>query len=444
MAPDMRYALTPDGVHIAYMTLGEGPALVLAPTLTWSIEWAFEDPDCSRFLDHLAEFARVIVFDKRGTGRSDPIVGAPTLEQRATDIAGVMDAAFVDQAVIMGLSEGGSMAAMFAATHPERTAALITYGAMVRTAALPDDVTDPFVMLQSYVEPWVESIATSWSGPGDLNLLTSEDDRAAKRSIMRRQQLSASPAMAVAIARLSAEIDIRPILPSIRVPTLVLHRKDEALISPDHARYIASHIEGAKYVELPGAEHFPWLQDSGSVVGEVQKFMTGVDPDTRHDRILSTVLFTDICGSTNHASTIGDARWRHIAEEHTKLVEHLIARHRGTFVRSTGDGAIGIFDGPSRAVRCAKAIVTAVEDLGVEARAGVHSGEIELIGEDIGGIAVHIAQRVMDHATRREVWTSRTVRDLAVGSGILFEDLGDFELKGVPEAWRLYRAKTRG
>ncbi len=440
---DIKYAKTAGGVHIAHTSIGDGPPLVLAPTLTWSVEWAFDDPACSRFLDHLAEFSRVILFDKRGTGRSDPIVGAPTLEERADDITAVMDAALVDRAIMLGLSEGGSMAAMFAATRPERTAGLIMYAAMIRTAAAPGDTDDPYVIPVEFVEGWVEATEANWGSQADLGVAQGADDPARQRSDVRRQQLSASPAMAGAIARLAAQIDIREILPSIRVPTIVLHRSGETLIKPEHGRYIASHIPGARYVELPGREHFPWLDSVDAVVAEIEDFVTGVRPESRHDRALATILFTDLVGSTDRASEIGDERWRYVVEQHAKLVKDLFARHRGNFIRTTGDGAVGTFDGPSRAVRCAKAIVDSVETLGVQARAGVHAGEIELFGDDIGGIGVHIAQRVMDQADPRQVLVSSTVKDLAVGSGIVFEDHGVFELKGVPASWRLYRAKVR-
>ena len=443
MHPDLKYAKTPGGVHIAYTSIGDGPPLLLCPTLTWSVEWAFEDPACSRFVDHLAEFSRVILFDKRGTGRSDPIVGAPTLEERAEDITGVLDAAMADRAVILGLSEGGSMAAMFAATRPERTAGLIMYGTMLRTAAAPGDTEDPYVMPADFVEPWVQATEANWGSHADLGVALEAEDPARQRSDIRRQQLSASPAMAAAIARLAAQIDIRPILPSIRVPTIVLHRSGEVLIKPEHARYIASKIPDARYIELPGTEHFPWLDQVDPVIAEVEDFLTGVRPETRHDRALATILFTDLVSSTDRASEMGDNRWRHVVEQHEKLVRGLFGRHRGKFNRMTGDGALGTFDGPSRAVRCAKAIVESVEELGVQARAGVHVGEIELFGDDIGGIAVHIARRVMDQAGPREVLASSTVKDLAVGSGIMFEDHGVFELKGVPDSWRLYRAKIR-
>jgi class 3 adenylate cyclase len=439
---DARYAKTDDGVHVAYATLGEGPPLVVCPTFVWSIEWAMEDAACVHFLDRLAEFSKVIIFDKRGTGRSDPIVGAPTLEERAEDIRAVMDATLADRAVLFGISEGGAMAIMFAATHPERTAGLITWSTFIRTIGDEGDMDDPFVGPRNAIEAWADTIAATW-GEGSAGYPDqSVTEAALQRSEIRRQQLSASPAMAEALARLNAQIDIRPIIPSVKVPTLVMHRTGETLIRPAHSRYIADHIEGARHTEFAGTDHFPWLGDADAAIGEIEEFVTGVRPALSQDRVLATILFTDLVASTDRASHIGDRAWRDLIDRYGRLVKQTIQRHRGTFVRSTGDGALATFDGPSRAVRCAKAVVQAIGDLGLESRVGLHTGEVELIGDDVGGIAVHIAERVMSLAEPRQILVSSTVKDLSVGSGIFFEDQGERELRGVPEPWRIFAAKV--
>jgi class 3 adenylate cyclase len=437
--PEIRYARTQDNVHIAYSVLGDGPPLVFCSPMVFAIEWAFEDPACSRFLGRLAEFSRLIVFDKRGTGHSDPIVGAPTLEERAEDLTAVMDATMADRATIFGCSEGGSMALLFAATHPERTMGLITWATVLRVTGRPEDGA-PFVGVPEVMEMWPDAIERTWGTGTDIfgGPLPGTPE---SRSMARRQQLCASPAMARAAAELTMKIDVRSILPSVRVPALILHRAGDAGIRPDHGRYIAQHIDGARYVELPGDEHFPWLDDADRAVAEIQEFVTGVRPTTPDDRVLQTVLFTDLVESTNHAARVGDTNWRNILDRHDRLVRAAVERMRGRYLRSMGDGVLATFDGPSRAVRCAKDITEAVSELGLEIRIGVHAGEVELMDENIGGLAVHIAQRISQLAGAGEVLVSSTVRDLCVGSGIHFVDRGMHELKGVPESWRIYVAK---
>lgn len=441
MPLEASYAKTEDDVHVAYTTLGEGPVLVVCPTFVWSIEWAFEDPACLHFLDRLAEFSKVIVFDKRGTGRSDPIVGAPTLEERASDIRAVMDATLADRSVLFGISEGGAMAVMFAATHPERTAGLITWSTFIRTVGREGDMDDPFVGTPQVIEMWADTIASTWGQGGAGYPGQSVTEAALQRSEARRQQLSASPAMAEALARLNAQIDIRTIIPTIKVPTLVMNRTDEPLIRPEHSRYIAEHIEGARHIEFPGADHYPWLGDIAAAVAEVEEFVTGVRPATAHDRVLATVLMTDLVSSTDRAFRVGDRAWRDLIDRHGQLIRAIIQRHSGEFIRSTGDGAVGVFDGPSRAVRCGRKIIQELDELGLDARVGLHTGEVERMGSDIGGIAVHITERVMSLAGPGQILTTSTVRDLSAGSGIYFEDRGEHELRGVPDPWRIYSAK---
>ena len=442
MPPELKYAKTADGVHVAYTVVGDGPPLVIAPTLTQCVEWAFEDPACSRFIDRLASFSRVIVFDKRGTGRSDPLVGAPTLEERSEDILAVMDAALADRAVLLGLSEGGCMSAMFAATRPERTAGLVLWGTLARTVGRPGDLDDPFLLTEEMIQHLPDFNESEWGSGIDMWNPSVMNDPAHQRSHVRRMQLGASPAMAAEIGRLAMQTDIRPILQAINVPTLVLHRTND-LIPFAHGRFIAERIPGARLVELPGKDHYPWIADMESVIAEVQAFVTGVRPSTSYDRVLAAVMFTDLVESTDRAVRSGDRAWRDILVQHTSFVREHVQRARGRFIRSMGDGVLATFDGPSRAVHCAHAIVTGMPDLGLEARAGVHTGEIELVSDDdIGGIAVHIAERVMSKADAGQVFTTSTVKELSVGAGIVFEDQGEHDLKGVPDKWRLYRAKA--
>jgi class 3 adenylate cyclase len=408
--------------------------------MVWAIEWAFEDPACSRFISRVAEFSRLILFDKRGTGHSDPMTGAPTLEQRAEDMTAVLDAAVVDQATIFGCSEGGSMALMFAATHPERTKGLMTWSTFVRASGRPGEDA-PFIAVPELTEVWAELVGNTWGTGQDLWGGDAPGTPEA-RAVARRQQLCASPAMARATADLNTKIDIRAILPSVRVPTLVVHRAGEAMIRPEHGRFIAANIDGARYLELPGVQHFPWDEDIERAIAETQEFVTGVRPEAIVDRVLATVMFTDLVDSTEHAARIGDPNWKHLIDRHDRIVQQTVERARGRYMFSTGDGSVSTFDGPSRAVRCAKDIIEELAHIGLYCRIGLHAGEVELMGDDnITGMAVHIAERVTNLAGPKEVLVSSTVRDLTVGSGIHFHDLGDHDLKGVPEPWRIYRAK---
>jgi class 3 adenylate cyclase len=331
------------------------------------------------------------------------------------------------------------MALLFAATHPERTSGLITWSTFVRAAGRLEDGV-PFIAVPELMDMWAEILETHWGTGIDAfgGIIPGSPEA---RSVARRQQLAASPAMARATAELNAKIDIRPILPSIRVPTLVMHRQGELSIRPEHGRFIAANIDGARYLELPGDHHFPWEGDMARGIVETQEFVTGVRPEANIDRVLATVMITDLVDSTDHAARVGDPTWKNVIDRHDRLVKHAIERARGTYLRSTGDGAIATFDGPSRAVRCAKDIVDELEKIGLLCRIGLHAGEVELMEDNITGMAVHIAERVTKFAGAKEVLVSSTVRDLAVGSGIHFHDLGDHDLKGVPEPWRIYRAK---
>jgi class 3 adenylate cyclase/pimeloyl-ACP methyl ester carboxylesterase len=380
------------------------------------------------------------MFDKRGTGLSDRVAIA-TLEERMDDVRAVMDAAGSPRAVIFGSSEGGALAILFSVTYPERVSALVLYGAYPRGGYVADDSEG---LSDEAAEDIVARIETGWGQPGAENPLrfmlnpVQGADPAYQRAMARYERLSASPGAVAAILRMILAIDVRHLLSAVHVPTLVVYRTAD-LGHADGSRYLGAHIPGAKVVELPGEVYFPYLGDQDAVVDEIEEFLTGVRPATPRDRVLATVLFTDIVGSTATAVKVGDRRWRDLLDNHMVLSARVVGRHRGRVVKSTGDGVLATFDGPARAVRCACELRDAVKSSGLEIRAGLHTGEIELIGDDIGGIAVNIGQRVSSLASAREVLVSRTVVDLVAGSGLEFEDRGEHELKGVPGSWRLFQ-----
>ena len=440
--PETRYAQSGE-VSIAYQVTGDGPLdLILTPGFVSHLDTAWEEPSFVRCLQRLGSFCRLIQFDKRGTGLSDREAGIPSLEQRMDDIRAVMDSAGSRRAAILGVSEGGPMSALFAATYPERTEALILYGTYARTAWAPD-------------YPWGRRLDTAdardvetrrtWGSPaavradvaGWLAPSMSDDDRFCEW-IGKLTRLGASPGAAVALMRMNRLIDVRDILPSIHVPTLVLRRVEDPVSSLEASRYLAEHIPGAKYVELPGSDHMYFVGDADAFVDEIQEFLTGERTAPEPDRILATVLLTDIADSTRRAAELGDRRWRELLGHHNALARKAIARYRGRAIKSTGDGFLATFDGPARAVQCAFAIRAESRQIGLAIRSGLHTGEVELIGDDIGGIAVHFAARVAANAQVDEVWTSRTVKDLVAGSGLAFVERGDFDLKGFPGTWPLY------
>lgn len=446
MRPEIRFARTDDGVHIAYTAVGEGPPLVVAPPGSASVQWVWEDPLASRFFERLADFSHVVFFDKRGTGASDAFVGPPTLEQRVDDIRAVMDANAFERAVVLGLSEGGSMASMFAAAHPHRVTGLITYATIARMVGRPGD-TEPFIATEEVIDRMIGELERTFESGGlanapDFGNPTLANDPDYIRSSQRRHWLSASPSMHMALAKLAKEIDLRPILGAIRVPTLVLHRAGEAFIAPSHGRFIAENVRGARFIELPGVDHFPWVGDAESVIAEIQTFVTGDRPPAPSDHLLATLMVTDLVSSTEHVASVGDKEWKQLLSRHNVIVRDEVERYRGRLVRFTGDGALAMFDGPVRAVRCAKAVTQNVATLGLQARAGLHAGEIQLIGDDITGLAVHIASRVTDLAGPGEVLASSAVRDLSAGSGVGFVDRGAHTLRGVPHDWRIFEASV--
>jgi pimeloyl-ACP methyl ester carboxylesterase len=440
--PETRYARSGD-LNIAYQVVSEGALdLVYIPGWVSNIELMWEEPGHARFLRRLASFSRLIVFDKRGTGLSDrvPLDRLPTLEQRMDDLRAVMDAVGSERAALFGHSEGGNMSILFAATYPDRTAALVTYG-IFASRLRKDDY--PWGRTLEEREREYELLPRAWGGPVDIETLAPSraGDPAFRDWWAAYLRAGASPSAALALLKMNSLIDVREILGSIRVPTLVLHRRDEREAKVEEARYIAARIPGAKYVELAGQDHLFWVGEQHAVVDEIEEFLTGARPVPELDRILATVLFTDIAGSTERAAELGDRRWRELLDRHHALVRRELERHRGHEVDTAGDGFFARFDGPARAVRCASAIRDAVRPLGIEIRAGLHTGELELAGEKAGGIAVHIGARVAGQAEPGEIVVSSTVKDLVAGSGIEFEDRGVRPLKGVPGEWHLFAVR---
>ena len=437
-----QYAKSGD-TSIAYQVVGDGPIdLVLVLGFATHLELQWESPPFARFFERISSFSRLIIFDKRGTGLSDPVTEVPTLEQRIDDVRAVMDAAGSERAVLFGISEGGPMSALFAATHPDRVAALVLHGAMGRTTEAPDyPWASPAEALR---ESAAEFIAPYWGqqaeGMVELFAPSFADDPEAVEFTARMERSAASPAMVQQIFEMFLDIDVRGILPTIHVPTLVLHRRGDRVVNRRAGKELATQIPGARYVELPGIDHLPWAGDAEAVLGEIEEFLTGGRSVTEPDRVLATVMFMDIVGSTERAAELGDARWRELLAAHQVAVRRELRRFRGREVKTLGDGCLATFDGPARAIRCGRAIAEAAPSLGLEVRTGLHCGEIELIEEDVGGIAVHIAARVGALAAAREVLVTSTVKDLVAGSGIRFVDRGVKHLKGISDEWRLFAA----
>jgi len=440
--PDVKYARSGD-VAIAYQLVGEGPPdLALVSTWFSHVEARWDIPAFAHYLRRLASFSRVISFDKRGIGLSDPVSldRLPLLEEWMTDVGTVIDAVGVERAVVMGAGEGSMMAALFAATHPDRVSALVLANATARPAWAPDN---PSGVRPEVVEAIVESVDRSW-GDGTTVAATNPtvaDDDHAIQEWGRFLRLAASPSVAAAVIRMIFELDVRAVLPTIRVPTLVVSRRD-AMFSAESGRVVAGLIPGAEFVEVPGVDYGLAIGDVDSVVDEVEAFVTGTRPTHDVDRVLATVLFTDIVGSTERATQLGDRRWAELLAEHHRVVQTEFDRHRGRVVRIEGDGTLSTFDGPARAVRCAMAIRKALSPLGVEIRAGLHTGEVELAETGVEGIAVHIGARIAALAGPGEVLVSRTLKDLVAGSGLEFQDRGTHELRGVPDTWQIFQVQS--
>lgn len=436
--PEVRYAQSGD-VHLAYQVFGSGSIdIVLALGYMTNVLILWEWPALARWMERLGTIGRVIFFDRRGTGLSDDLGRPPTLDELMDDIRAVMDDVGVERAALIGAAEGGQMCITFAATYPQRTSALVLLSAYARRMAAPDY---PFGFPPELREQGLEAFARKWGRqPVGLRQLVPSraDDPAVRAWYLRAQLLGGSPRAALDWYRMATELDARDVLPAVRVPTLVLHRTDDRSVPVEAGRYLADHIPGARFVEFPGDDHFVYEGDADPILEEIEEFLTGVRRGPELERVLATVLFTDIVGSTERAATLGDRRWKELLAEHDALVGVELERFRGRLVKTTGDGLLATFDGPARGIRCAQAISSRVRSLGLEVRAGLHTGEVELQGNDVRGIAVHLASRVMSLAGSGEVLASSTVKDLVVGSGVEFEDRGSHELKGVPGHWRLY------
>ena len=434
--PRTRYVKSGE-VHIAYQVLGDGPIdLLWVPGFVSHLEYDWEHPRPARFFRRLASFSRLIRFDKRGTGLSDR-VAIPTLEERMDDVRAVLDATGSSRAALIGVSEGGPMSLLYAATYPERTSALVLYGSYARRAWAPDH---PFGVTSERMRGILETLEKDWGASVAMEIWSPSmlGDDAYKQWRATYLRLAASPGAAISVMRMNMEIDARHVLPAIGVPTLVLHRTGDRLTPVDQARHMAEHIRCAKLVELPGEDHTPWVGDTDALLDEIEEFLTGIRHGPEPDRILATVLFTDIVGSTKRAVELGDRDWRELLQQHHAIVRRQLARFRGHEVNIAGDGFLPTFDGPGRAIRCAVSICREVRSLGIDVRAGLHSGECQVEDNKVEGIAVHIGSRVAGAAKPGEVLVSSTVKDLVVGSGIAFEDRGMHALKGVPGEWHLF------
>lgn len=433
MLPLTQYAKSGD-VHIAYQTFGKGPLnLVMVPGFVSNIEVYWEQPDFARFLERLGSFARVVTFDKRGTGNSDRVSQVPGLDTRMDDLRAVMDATGMEQAALLGISEGAPLSVLFAATYPDRCRAMVLYGSFSRFSYWFANEA-ALAAFFGYVEKaWGTGASIQRFAPSRAN------DAVFQRWWGRNERLGASPAAVTALMHMNSQIDIREILPTVRTPTLVIHRSDDHAVDVEGGRDLAARIPGARFAELPGNDHFFYVGDNaGEICDLIEEFLTGARSPDPVDRVLATVMFTDIVKSTETAATLGDLRWRDLLTAHNAVIRHNIERFRGREIKTTGDGFLATFDGPARGVRCACAIAQEVKQLGIEIRAGLHTGECELMDDDVGGIAVHVGARIMAHAGASEVIVSSTVKDLVAGSGLNFSDRGIHTLKGVPGDWRIF------
>jgi class 3 adenylate cyclase/pimeloyl-ACP methyl ester carboxylesterase len=436
-SPDTRFARAGE-LCIAYQVIGEGDVdVILVPQWLSNIEQYWEHPASSYFLRRIASFSRLILFDKRGTGLSDPAPTTQTLEERMDDVLAVMDAAGSERAVLLGTSEGGPMAALFAATHPERCESLILYGACARWLQAPDYPEGrPREVAELYGRRWIEG----WGSGASLGVLSPSlaPDERFRNWWGRFERHSVRPSMVKPIIDTINDTDVRAVLPAIRVPTLIIHRRGDRLVDVANGRYLAAHVEGARYVELPGDDHIYFAGNPDAILDEIEEFVTGSRGRHDHESVLATVMFTDIVSSTEHAARLGDRRWHELLDDHDRVVHGQITDYRGRKIRSTGDGVFATFDGPARAIRCALSVIDAARRLDLDLRAGLHTGECELAGDDLAGVTVHIGARIADLAEPSQVLVSGTVRDLVVGSNIEFRYRGEEALQGVPGEWRLF------
>jgi class 3 adenylate cyclase len=441
--PETRYAHSEQG-NIAFQVIGDGPISVVFVGDWWNhVEWQWEEPHHARFLTRLASFSRLILFDKRGTGLSDPVRldELPGLEQWMDDVTAVIDAAGTDQVAVVAHGAGGPMATLFAATYPERVSGLVlisTFATLARhddyPAGIPSQIAD--ITLEWLTGGWGTGATLDALGP------SAAGDTALREWLGRFQRLSASPGVAAAMMRWILRLDVRDVLGAVRVPTLVVLRSQDEFVRREHGRYLAEHIPSARLVELPGRDYLYFVGDSEALLDEIQEFLTGVREAPEPDRVLATVMFTDIVGSTERAASLGDRAWRDLVERHHAAVRRQLNRFRGREVDTAGDGFFATFDGPARAIRCSEAIRDAVRDLGIDVRIGLHTGECELFDDKVSGIAVNIGARVGSRAGPGEILVSRTVVDLVAGAGIEFADRGVHVLKGVPGEWQLFAVAT--
>jgi pimeloyl-ACP methyl ester carboxylesterase len=437
----VRYAKN-GSVHLAYQSFGGGDLeFVIVPGLVSNLEFGWEHPPYRRFMNRLASFARVTVYDKRGMGLSDPLDAAAGFDQHLEDLAAVIDAAEAIRPVVMGWSDGAAVAALYAAHHPGEVESLVLYGAFPKLYEAPDypEGTPP-----EGFDEIVEAVDQGWGEGVSLAFLAFENlaDRDFCRWWGRYERASASPGLVISALNLDAELDMREVLPAIHVPTLLIHRTGDPVMTVESARLMAERMPDARLVELPGTVHWPWLGDTDAVVEEIEEFLTGDRQAAEVDRALATVLFTDVVGSTELAAELGDRRWRGLLEDHDATAGRALEAHQGSLIKSTGDGLLATFDRPAAAIRCAQSLREALSRQGIQIRAGVHTGEIELMDQDVGGMAVHIAARVSSRAGIGQTFASRTVKDLVVGSGIQFEEAGAMQLKGVPGEWELFAVRS--
>jgi pimeloyl-ACP methyl ester carboxylesterase/class 3 adenylate cyclase len=436
MKPPILYAQSGD-VSIAYQVIGDGAIdFIHVPGWVSHLDHYWDNPRIAAFYRRLASFTRLILFDKRGTGLSDRGGSTPTLEQRMDDVRAVMDAVGSAKAVIWGVSEGAAMSILFAATYPERTTALVVYGGFARITWAPDYACG---LAAEYIEARLAAIRTTWgtgASAARMNPSLANDD-AYREWAAQNERTAASPGSVEALTQMNRGIDARHVLAAVRVPTLVLHRRDDPSVNVEHGRYLARHIPGTKYVELDGADH-GWQVNGEQIIGEIEEFLTGARQPSEIDRVLATVLFTDIVGSTTQAVQLGDRQWREMLEAHHAVVREELRRFRGREIDTAGDGFLAAFDGPARAIHAAKSICGRVKKLGLSVRAGLHTGECEVMGDKLSGIAVHIGARIAGLSGPDEVVVSSTVKDLVAGSGLRFRERGTHQLKGVPGTWDIF------
>ena len=442
--PQTRYAYSGD-VGIAYQEFGEGDVdLVLAFPFVSHLDLQWDSPAMAAFMRRLGTFARVIAFDRRGVGLSDPVLGAPTLEERMDDVRAVMDAAGSERAAMFGMSEGATMCMLFAASYPARTSALVLWGAMARSTAASDyPLAAP---REAFVEANEELIAPLWGQGATIEIFAPSvaGEPRARELQAKLERGAASPRRINQLFQMFLETDVRDALPLIQAPTLVMHRRHDRAVNVRASRWLAERIAGSRYVEFEGIDHSPWVGDTEAPLAATEEFLTGVSPAPNPTRVLATVVFTDIVDSTAHASRIGDRRWRSLLEEQQELVRDRLRRYEGREVKTTGDGFLATFEGPTRAAHFARSVAEDAPALGIDVRAGVHTGEVELMGDDVGGIGVHVAARICAAAAGGQVLASRTVRDLTVGSDLRFRNQGSHALKGVEDEWDLYEVVPEG